>query len=199
MNRIFVSACALNLLLAAPCALTVERDPEQAKAVAEIEKLFGRVEIDEKRPDKPVITVHLGGTCLSNVVDDDLVHLKALPRLQSLELYKTSVTGAGFVHFRGLTELKTLDLSFSRMVDNEGLENLKGLTQLETLILVDNADVTDAGVEAAKVPRRKRCREPLSCFFGRPWGQSALSSLARQASWRASAASFCQTLACDSY
>jgi hypothetical protein len=129
MNRIFVSACALNLLLAAPCALTVERDPEQAKAVAEIEKLFGRVEIDEKRPDKPVITVHLGGTCLSNVVDDDLVHLMRL-----LGLKGTRVTDAGLLQIKGLSQLESLDL-MSTQVTDAGLVQLYGLSKLRYLSL----------------------------------------------------------------
>src|SRR5207249_10271312 len=49
----------------------------RAEAIAELRKLGGRVEVDEARPDKPVIRVDLSR---SEVADAELVHLRGLKR-----------------------------------------------------------------------------------------------------------------------
>jgi len=108
MNRIAVAMHVLNLSLAvAVPARAAEPNPQAAKAVAEIEKLGGRVTIDENSPDKPVIGVDLEHT---RVTDAGLEHLKGLSKLQTLDLQGTSVTDAGLEHLRGLTKLRSLFL-----------------------------------------------------------------------------------------
>ena len=52
MNRILL---LLALSLAPVLCWAAEPNADQAKAIAEIEKLGGKVTIDEKRPGKPVI------------------------------------------------------------------------------------------------------------------------------------------------
>ncbi len=104
---------------------------KQAKAIAEIEKLGGKVTVDKKSPGKPVIRVDLHG---SEVTDAALEHVKGLTELQTLNLWQTKVTDAGLVHLKGLTKLQGLDLQGSEVTD-AGLEHLKGLTELQTLDL----------------------------------------------------------------
>jgi hypothetical protein len=48
---------------------------------------------------------------------------------------KPQVTDAGLEHIKGLTQLRTLDLTQTK-VTGTGLEHLKGLTQLQTLKLL---------------------------------------------------------------
>ena len=61
-------------------------NPRQAQAIAEIEALGGKVTVDEKSPDKPVIGVSLRHI---DVTDVGLACLKDLPRLQLLDLDHT--------------------------------------------------------------------------------------------------------------
>ena len=87
MSRIVALMLVLGLSLAvvaSGCAARV--NPEQAKAVAEIEKLGGTVTFDEKSRDKAVVSVDLHCT---KVTDAGLGHLKGLTKLQSLNLRGT--------------------------------------------------------------------------------------------------------------
>ncbi|HVX13663.1 MAG TPA: hypothetical protein VHC22_20940 [Pirellulales bacterium] len=78
------------------------------------------------------------------ITDDVLVHLKALPKLRSLQLGNTPITDAHLVHLHGLTELRSLDLTATQITD-AGLAHLEGLRSLENLSL-DFTQVTDDGV-----------------------------------------------------
>ena len=70
MNRIILSMLTLGLSLAVVASgWAAEVNPEQAKAIAEIEKLGGKVTVDEKSPDKPVIDVYLSGTEVTDTAD----------------------------------------------------------------------------------------------------------------------------------
>lgn len=80
---------------------------EQAAAVAEIVRLGGKVTVDESRPDKPVTSVDLAKT---RVTDAGREHLKGLTQLQWLNLEETRVTDVGLQHLKRLTQLKKLDL-----------------------------------------------------------------------------------------
>ena len=55
MSRISEIHAGLPLMLAAPVWAAGQTQPNQEQAVAKVEKLGGRVTIDEKNPDKPVI------------------------------------------------------------------------------------------------------------------------------------------------
>jgi hypothetical protein len=146
MNRLAVPILAFGLLVAVMSSVSAaEPNAEQAKAVAEIEKLGGRVKVDEKSPGKPVILVYLDGT---QVTDAGLEHLKGLSQLRTLNLKDTQVTDAGLKRLKGLSQLQSLDLANTRATD-AGLEYLNGLTQLQTLFL-EGTQVTDAGLEHLK-------------------------------------------------
>ena len=70
----------------------VKRSDAEKKAIAAIKKLGGKVTFAEKKPGKPVISVYLTAT---KVTDAGLVHLKGLSKLQMLSLSYTKVTDAG--------------------------------------------------------------------------------------------------------
>ena len=148
----------------------------QAQAVAEVERLGGKVTIDEKNPKRPVKGVDLAKSeatdaeleCLkaltslaylrldnTQVTDAGLEHLKGLTDLRMLRVANAQVTDAGLEHLEGLTNLIWLDLSktwslsgkaTSPQVTDAGLEHLKGLTNLKTLIL-NNTDIGDNGLK----------------------------------------------------
>ena len=82
--------------------------------------------------------------CHSLCIDDHLVHFKGLTELKSLHLDDTQVTAAGLVHLKGLTSLQELHLMDNQIID-AGLVHLKELTSLQKLDL-SNTQITDAGL-----------------------------------------------------
>lgn len=153
------------LLLAAACAKgPPEPQPEKANAIAEINRLGGKVEIDQTDPSKPAIRIELAGARgpqggsgptigdavlaqiagldglrflkLDNceVTDAGLVHLKGVPQLQELSLKSNQISDAGLVNLKALRRLEKLSLATSRVGD-VGLAHLKGLTQLREIYL----------------------------------------------------------------
>ena len=126
-------------------SVPVWADDAEDKAVAFVEKLRGRVTRDENAPGKPVITVNLGGT---TVTDAGLKELAGLKSLSTLYLDSTKVTDAGVKELAGLKNLTALDL-FNTQVTDAGLKELAGLKNLTTLFL-SNTQVTDAGVRELK-------------------------------------------------
>ena len=60
MNRIALSMLTVGLSLAPVLCWAAESNRDQAKAIAEIEKLNGKVTVDEKSPGKPVRSVDFG-------------------------------------------------------------------------------------------------------------------------------------------
>ena len=79
------------LLLVGTAAYSAEPDNGQEAAIAAIKKLGGRVTLDR---NKVVVDVRFRG---DKVNDASLEHLKGLPKLQTLILTETKVTGAGLV------------------------------------------------------------------------------------------------------
>jgi hypothetical protein len=120
-------------------------DTLETKAIAEIERLGGRVPKNRWQPVVPVVQVLLRGT---KVTDTWLEHLKPLTQLQFLHLPGTQITGDGLQHLKGLTQLRALMLSDTQVSD-AGLEHLKPLIQLQSLDL-RGTKVTDAGLKHLK-------------------------------------------------
>ncbi|HEY4233123.1 MAG TPA: PDZ domain-containing protein [Lacipirellulaceae bacterium] len=115
---------------------------EEATAIDEIQKLGGKVTIDEDAPGKPVSGVDFSDTHIS---DDALRSVEELTELRALILTQTQVTDAGLKHIEGLTQLLSLLLDDTRVTD-AGLEHFKKLTHLYFLDL-NNTQVTDAGLK----------------------------------------------------
>jgi hypothetical protein len=87
--------------------------------------------------------------------DEQLSVLAGIKSLQKLELAGSSVTSAGLVHLRRLTNLYTLHLADTRVSD-EGMKHLSGLRGLGILSL-DNTSITDAGLaHLAQLPQLER-------------------------------------------
>ena len=171
MNSIHAAALLHFLVLSALLLgreTTGETSKSQDEAVAAIEKLGGKVVVDQSRPEKPVIGVDFGWN--KRVTDRDLEVLKSFPHLRSVMLEKTNITDAGIEHLRSFSRLKSLNiaatsvtesvmefigglpelesLNISKLpVSDEGLRQLRGLTELEYLNLGIIESITDAGLE----------------------------------------------------
>jgi hypothetical protein len=144
---------------------TAQRSDE-ARSISELEKLGARIERDQARLGKPVVTLDLKHTKVTDaglrrlahltqlrqlrlintkVTDAGLKELAHLTQLQSLDLGSTPVTDAGLKDLAHLTQLRQLDLGLTKVADT-GLMELAQLTQLQSLEL-NNTSVTDAGLK----------------------------------------------------
>jgi len=142
-----------------------------ARTIAELLAQGAYVVFDNDHPEKPVIelelsqrttfdlrkvrrtlprligltqlrTLTLGTTAIRNA---DLALVHHFPQLRSLNLGACRKIGdAGVVHLRGLTQLHTLNLGYTRVTDR-GLVHVKELATLECLMLYRNR-VTDEGL-----------------------------------------------------
>jgi hypothetical protein len=135
--RTLVACLVLAAATSCGCA-----KPAQERAIAEIRRLEGKVEIDEKAPERPLVKVDLSFT---RVTDAGLVHLAGTARLRELYLCGTGVTEEGLEHLSGLTNLRVLDLWRCESLTDASLKHLGGMTGLRRLSLW-NTEITDAGL-----------------------------------------------------
>jgi hypothetical protein len=122
-------------------ALAAAGRADEAAAVRAVEMLDGIVTVDDTQPDKPVVAVNLGVTCIT---DAELKELKEFKRLRRLDLSATPVTDAGLKELKGLTSLEELYLGSTQVTD-AGLQELTELKNLR-ILEVSGTRVTDAGL-----------------------------------------------------
>ena len=79
-----------------------------------------------------------------NAGDADLALVKALPKVEQLDLRNTAITNAGLANLEGMASLTHLHLEGTAVTD-EGLAHVKGLANL-TYLNVYNTAITDKGV-----------------------------------------------------
>ncbi|PHR86364.1 MAG: hypothetical protein COA78_38045 [Blastopirellula sp.] len=141
MRTLFILV-TLHCVVLVPLSMKLYQARQQRLAVAEIQKLGGRVHLNQTGT---VNQVDLRNT---KITDAGLEHLKGLTSLTSLNLDGTQVTDAGLESLNGLTSLKGLSLHRTQITD-AGLENLKDLTSL-TYLDLRSTQITDAGLEHLK-------------------------------------------------
>jgi len=125
---------------------TAEFLAAEAKAVALVQKLGGRLTRKLGRVDGPVIVINLAQT---NVSDDDLALLAPLANLRELDLTFARITDAGLAHLKGMTSLRSLKLGQVPVTD-AGLAHLKGMTKMVVLDLTGLPRITDQGLAELK-------------------------------------------------
>jgi hypothetical protein len=138
MSRIVLPLLTLTLSLASILCRAAEPNPDQAKAIAEIENLGGKVETDK---GGKVVDVNLSNA--RQLQDKDLAVLTDLPAIRTLNLYDTPTSDQGLAHLKSLREIRVLDIRNTAVTD-EGLKRLKGLAALRVLHLGDR--ITDNGL-----------------------------------------------------
>jgi Leucine-rich repeat (LRR) protein len=149
---------ALLLLALAFSAYAATNPSDRIKA--EVNRLGGKIEVDETRADRPIVKIDLHSTKVS---DSDLAFLnderKALTQLRYLDLRLTHIGDAGVHHLRKLTSLQTLNL-FRTNLSDIGLKDLRDLRELRVL-LIGGTRVTDVGLVHL---RRFQLLQKLSLF-----------------------------------
>jgi Leucine-rich repeat (LRR) protein len=167
-----VSMVGISSLMAPILASAADDPTEVEKSIAEIKKLGGKTERDEKAEGKPVTLVNFATTPVEDpalalvkpfgqlkkltlngtkVTDAGLEHLKDCKSIEKLYLVDTKIGDSGLEQLKGLTNLKVLSLAGTQVSD-EGLEHLKGLENLQELFLY-GSKVTDEGVKKLKEAR----------------------------------------------
>jgi hypothetical protein len=121
---------------------TASDGPGKPTGLAAIAQLGGKIQFDERDPARPVETITLDRTAIT---DDDLVHLQGLVGLKRLDLVGTPITDAGLVHLRGLSSLQWLELTGTHVTD-KGLAEIRGLHDLEWLYL-NYTKISDTGLK----------------------------------------------------
>jgi uncharacterized protein (TIGR03067 family) len=120
----------------------------EAKVIAAIEKLGGKVTVDENKiavyatmktdaalePVKRLAKLRALSLAYSEVTDAGLKHLGRLAHLEYLKLDNSRVTDAGLRHLKGLAKLREIGLENTKITD-AGLVHLKGIPNLEILDL----------------------------------------------------------------
>ncbi|HEY1343150.1 MAG TPA: hypothetical protein VGF59_37085 [Bryobacteraceae bacterium] len=129
--------CLALILLTTGC----HQQTGEERAIAEVERLGGKVRKDGQLPGTPVTRVQLTE---GRVTDAELQVVKSFPQLRSLDLRRTPVTDKGMVHLERLTKLQELYLDSTRITD-AGLGRLEGLKELRKLTLSDT-EVSDLGL-----------------------------------------------------
>ena len=122
-----------------------EPNSEQAKAIAAVEKLGGKANIEESSRGEQKVTVDFRGT---SVEDTGLSHLRQWPAIDNLYLDGTRITDAGLEHLAGLRQWRELSLSDTK-ITGERLASLNGLPCLNCLVL-NGTQVTDAGLKSLR-------------------------------------------------
>lgn len=150
MNFRMLCISTLLLLALGQAAWAMAADVSSKDGViAEVERLGGKVDLDETLPNKPIVKIDLHST---QVTDADLAFLdqarKDLRELRYLDLRLTHIGDAGAANLKNLTSLQTLNL-FRTQVGDKGLAYVKNLKQLQTL-LIGGTKVTDAGLASLK-------------------------------------------------
>src|SRR5262245_48717720 len=135
MLRWMTAALGLGLTLLLFASAGSRQDgADRGRAVAEIRRLGGVVEVDAARPGKPVIGVDLslGKDAPGVAGDKQLEALRHFPELRRLSLGGTRATDDGLAQLRPLKRLRQLDLG-NTSVSGAGLAHLKAAVQLERL------------------------------------------------------------------
>src|SRR5262245_59956479 len=128
--RLAFALCFPCMALSCKPSAAPEEQSEQA-AVEAIQRLGGRVEVDEGMPNRPVVKVSL---MMKNLHDEDLQLLSRLPSLRVLYLDANPLTDEGLHHLTGLSDLENLDLGGTDVTD-DGLKTLSKLSSLQRLVL----------------------------------------------------------------
>jgi hypothetical protein len=145
MRRASIVGCEIVVLLPVVSALgcgPIDRTGgPSGQRINSVLREVGDVEIDEGRPNRPIVGAVLSGRHVTNATMDLIGRCS---ELRSLELHEARVTDDGLRQIGHLTQLRDLWLDGIGITDL-GLSQLLRLKNLETLTLYDT-QVTNRGL-----------------------------------------------------
>jgi hypothetical protein len=80
----------------------------------------------------------------TNITDMNLIHIEGLTKLKNIYLSDSKITSVGLSHFKGLLQLETLEIRYVNICDAD-LIYLKSLINLKKLVL-GSPQITDVGL-----------------------------------------------------
>jgi hypothetical protein len=111
-----LTAAAIGRMLADIADLCIRVDPKaEREALRALQAFNPVVARDENRAGRPVTRITFAPNRTNKPTDADLVHLKKMSLLRSLELGSNPVTDAGLAHLAGLTRLDELNLDWTKV------------------------------------------------------------------------------------
>lgn len=148
----WIGACLGTWLLMHFQAPLADTDQSVQEAIAAVEKLGGKVQRDDRAPQRPVIAVDLS-VPHGNYDAEKLRCLTNFKRLRSLKLTGFCVTNA---HMRIVSQLTSLEHfeAWQAEITDEGVCLLGKLSNLKELQLPICYSVTDKSLEGLKTLRR---------------------------------------------
>jgi hypothetical protein len=142
----------LVLLVPGEAARADEGEDIAVKAIEKFPRMSPRIIRDGKLEGKPIVSVDLGFT---KMTDDGLKELAGLKRLRILFLHRTLVTDGGLKEVARFAYLEKLYLGATK-VTGAGLKELRGLKQLQILDLRFTKVTAAAAADLQKaLPRLK--------------------------------------------
>jgi hypothetical protein len=144
MNKSLLSSIGAWVLAASVTALAADltridsiarpSDMEsERKALATLQRFRPLVTFDETKPDRHVVGIRFHANINQKLTDDDLVNLKKMPHLRSLDPGSQHISDAGLESLKGLTELEGLDLRWNKVTAPGVVRLVKGLPKLQRL------------------------------------------------------------------
>ena len=154
-SRIFlpVAVCAIFFAAGEVEVWAQDESSRHRQAMADIERLGGRVRVQVSDSGEEYIEVGLFGRVSFygwRGGSEGIKYLKGLSNLKQLRIQDVGEFGdAGMAHLKDIKSLETLFVGRSGVSD-EGLKYLKGLGRLESLGLWSNGRITDKALEHIK-------------------------------------------------
>jgi hypothetical protein len=124
MNRTLRPILTLAVAFAPVLCRAASPGALQAEAIAEIERLGGKVTVEGLKSLRGLRNLRSLGLWETNMGDAGLAQLEGLRQLEWLDLCQTHVTDAGVKHLKALVNLKWLDLQSSG-ISEERAEELR--------------------------------------------------------------------------
>ena len=115
---------------------------DESMTIQKIAMHGGKIEMDDKLPGRPVVSVSLAFTSITDAGLKDLIELKDL---KSLDLGNTKITDAGLKELKTLKSLQRLQIHNTEITD----VGLKELSDIKSLVAINisRTRITDVGLK----------------------------------------------------
>jgi hypothetical protein len=202
-----VSLCRFGPMLTvfACLVLPIAGRADEAAAIQIVEKLGGKVFVDDKRPGKPVVSVAFYEENKSidaalqalsafekldmltvghnfDITETGINEVNKLKSLGNLRLGGSKVSDMDLKHIKALSNLQYLDLSATQVTD-AGRKEMKRLIGLKSLILI-SLKVTSAGLRQLKESNSLELLDLRDTRIVPDYRQLNLRRWARSGAWR---------------
>jgi hypothetical protein len=136
-------------------AASAEAKKQRENAIAIIDRVGGKYQIDESNPDLPIVGVSLANTKIN---DEEMLQLRCLTDLKTLNMNECAgVSDVGFAVLRDMKNLEDFTIWGCPKFTDASFEHLAGLTKMKTMNLGYSGNtITGGGIKWLKGMRNLR-------------------------------------------